>query len=321
MPAARRCTVILLRLLGSVCAGPHAGLQSRLCGGNGGGGGLLSDLCRWILRWEENPQPSYLQIITHAADALAAICDGPHHANVVAVCGSAVPGCAARLLATRHEPTLYPADAIRRHRASLASLLLAALGSDAGGSEASTRVARQLAQRGGPLDAATIRALLVNAHAAWCASDETSTTSSTSLDEFSPSMMRWYQPGSRRIALRPLPRGVPSMHSYNGSASCFRVYAKRSFPRLSAVPPPPQGAARTLIPASPPLSPSLKSGSAALPSRTPCQRRWRTSNSHRPFWNPRGSRAPSSPLTRACISRRSVQHDLHTTIDRTPLTG
>ena len=207
VPAARRCTVILLRLLGSVCAGPHAGLQSRLCGGNGGGGGLLSDLCRWILRWEENPQPSYLPIITHAADALAAICDGPHHANVVAVCGSAVPGCAARLLATRHEPTLYPADAIRRHRASLASLLLAALGSDAGGSEASTRVARQLAQRGGPLDAATIRALLVNAHAAWCASDETSTTSSTSLDEFSPSMMRWYQPGYSTHRLEALAEG------------------------------------------------------------------------------------------------------------------
>ena len=34
VPAARRCTVLLLRLLGSVCAGPHAGLQSRLCGGN-----------------------------------------------------------------------------------------------------------------------------------------------------------------------------------------------------------------------------------------------------------------------------------------------
>ena len=90
-------------------------------------GALSSEACRLLLLWETSPSPRTLPLAAHAAHAIAALLDGPHAPSVRAVCHSATPSCAARLLARPYELTAYAPAALARLRAALSSLLVTLL--------------------------------------------------------------------------------------------------------------------------------------------------------------------------------------------------
>ena len=245
--AARRCALLLIRLIETMCEGPHPATQTLLRGaapiatppsadaaaeGEGAASlrepasrpDVLAELCRWLLRFEVLPRPALLTIAAHAAHAIAALCDGPHTANVLAVCTSAVPLCAARLLVSRHEPTLYPPAEARQLRAALAALLTTLLSDEAEG----LQVAQVITRQGGPLDATAIRMLLVGAHAVWrsaqgdeyaassdkesgdvepAAPSDRSWRALSELTQRAPILRRWSQPGYSRRQQEALAEG------------------------------------------------------------------------------------------------------------------
>lgn len=127
----------------------------------------LGETCRWLLRWEAYPRPVLLPLATRATLVIIAFCEGPHVANRTVVLSSAVPTCAARLLAMPYHPTLYSARGARRLRTALAALLgtcLRPLGAGAAWHAA------ELTRQGSALDARALRRLLIGAHAATCPS-------------------------------------------------------------------------------------------------------------------------------------------------------
>ena len=156
---------------------------------------VLAEACRWLLRWEAQPLPELLPLATQAACSVAALCEGPCAPNVTAVLQSAVPLCAARLLTKPHESLLRSPQAVARLRAALASLLTSllsevsggggaaaiglaadrsAIGGDGGGVGGSAwrgrhalKLAHELTEPGGVLDAAALRWRLLSAHTAW----------------------------------------------------------------------------------------------------------------------------------------------------------